>query len=431
LIKQLLAKVLPLLKRTPSLLVFQLSPANRTVRSEIWTFSTESAGFTPPLVFAILSACEQMDSNPIKEILLGGHPLKIRGVSADDGYFASITSDFEPEFCSLCSRLVLPDYVCIDVGANIGVKSLFLSRHCHRGQVVAIEAAPTVVQCLEANIAANNATNIRVEKTAVGDRKGSVSFTENSAWGHVSQNGSEVPITTLAEIVQRLGLPRVDFIKIDVEGSEFSIMRSSLELINRFECLVLVELNSWAQLAVANVNPREFIDWLLVSFSHVFILRRSTGDLLEPVTNGLALLHRNLVTDGCVTDLLLTNAERRLRPSPDFLGTQLKASTARCASLYAELNEVRGDCEAAKAECNAARNERDGWKAECEAAKAECNAARNERDGWKAECEAAIAQLNATQAKVKALSNSWSWRVTTPFRWIRDHLPKTKEHRGD
>jgi FkbM family methyltransferase len=353
-----------------------------------------------------------MDSNPIKEILLGGHPLKIRGVSVDDGYFASITSDFEPEFCSLCSRLVLPDYVCIDAGANIGVKSLFLSRHCNRGQVVAIEAAPTVVQCLEANIAANNATNIRVEKTAVGDRKGSVSFTESSAWGHVSQNGSEVPITTLAEIVERLELPRVDFIKIDVEGSEFPIMRSSLDLINRFECLVLVELNSWAQLAIANVNPREFIDWLLVSFSHVFILRRggSTGNLLEPVTNGLGLLHRNLVTDGCVTDLLLTNAERRLRPSPDFLETQLKASTARCASLHAELNAVRG---------------------ECEAAKAECNAARNERDGWKAECDGTIAQLNATRAKVNSLTNSWSWRVTTPFRWIRDHLTKIKKHRGD
>ena len=177
-----------------------------------------------------------------------------------------------------------------------------------------------MIQCLEANIAANNATNIRVEKTALGDRKGSIRFLEASAWGHVSQNGSEVPITTLVEIIERLKLPRVDFIKIDVEGSEFSIMRTSLDLINRFECLVLVELNSWTQLDVANVNPREFIEWILASFSHVFMLRRgsSAGDLLEPVTNGRALLYRNMVTDGCISDLLLTNAERRLVPSAEM-----------------------------------------------------------------------------------------------------------------
>jgi FkbM family methyltransferase len=350
-----------------------------------------------------------VNGSSCKNIVLGGYPLKISGLAADDRYFTAITSDFEIEFCSLCSRLVLPDYICIDVGANIGIKSLFLSRHCSRGQVVAIEAAPTVVECLEANIAANNATNIHVEKTVVGDRKGSVGFVEESAWGHVSEGHVsqkpvstidpddagdcvEVPITTLVEIVERLNLPRVDFIKIDVEGSEFSIMRSSLDLINRFECLVLVEFSSWT-LLLSGVNPREFIEWLLASFSHVFILRRdnSDGDLLEPVTNVRAFLSRNIFADNCVTDLLLTNAERRLAPSPSFLEKQLKVSTARCASLYAELNTVRDECEAAKAEC-----------------------------------QAATAGLNALQAKIEGVFNSWSWRVTAPLRWFRDQLAKLK-----
>ena len=319
-----------------------------------------------------------MDGNSIKEIVLGGHRFKLRGV--DDAYFASITADFESEFFSLCTRLIGPDYFCIYVGANIGVMSLFLSRHCPEGHVVAIEAAPTVAQCLEANLAINNVTNVHVEKTAVGDHKGSVGFVEASAWGHVSQNGSQVPITTLVDIVERLNLPRVDFIKIDVEGSEFPILRNSLNLINRFECLVLVELNSWAQLAIANVNPRDFIDWILASFSRVFMLRRggSTGELLEPVTNGLDLLHRNLVADRCVTDLLLTNAEQRLVPSVAFLEAQLKASLASCVSLQGELS------------------------------------ATQER-------------VEGLRKKIAALSNSWSWRVTAPMRWIRDHLQKIKK----
>jgi hypothetical protein len=59
-----------------------------------------------------------MDSSPGKDIVLGGHPFKFHGRSVDDDYFAPITSNFESEFCSLCSRLVLPDYFCIDVGTK-------------------------------------------------------------------------------------------------------------------------------------------------------------------------------------------------------------------------------------------------------------------------------------------------------------------------
>jgi FkbM family methyltransferase len=210
--------------------------------------------------------------------------------------------------------------------------------------VIAIEASPTVARCLEVNIAVNGATNVLIEQTAAGNMRGSVRFHDASAWSHVSQSGVEVPITTLEEIVARLNLPRVDFIKIDVEGSELSIMRSSLDLIDRFESLVLVELNSLAQLCTSNTNPRDFIDWVLASFSHVFALNRSGSEnLLEPIakTDWQGLLYRNMVRDGCVTDLLVTNAPRRLIPSAAYLEEQLKASTARYASLQAELNATK------------------------------------------------------------------------------------------
>jgi FkbM family methyltransferase len=320
------------------------------------------------------AAADGADSFSSKEFVLGGHPFKLRGITADDAYFASMILNHEVDFHALCRRLILPDYVCLDVGANIGFKSLFLSRHCPLGRVIAIEPAPTVARCLEANVAANGASNVLIEQTAVGDTEGLVNFQDSSAWGHVSQNGIEVPITTLEEIVGRLRLPRVDFIKIDTEGWELPILRNSLDLINRFESLVLVELNSLTQLAVSNTNPRDFIDWILANFSHVFAVSRSAahGDLLEPISknDGIVLLQRNLVHDGCVTDLLVTNAERRLAPSATYLEEQLKASTARCSELYAELN-------AARAECN-------------------------------------------------NLRESKSWRVTAPLRWLHDRLPTNR-----
>ena len=49
----------------------------------------------------------EMNSYPRKEVILNGERLEIHGVTNDDGYFASIDSNFETEFCELCNRLIL------------------------------------------------------------------------------------------------------------------------------------------------------------------------------------------------------------------------------------------------------------------------------------------------------------------------------------
>jgi hypothetical protein len=41
-------------------------------------------------------------------------------------YWQSVQDDFEPEFQSFCRQFIQSDYVCLDIGANIGVKTLFL-----------------------------------------------------------------------------------------------------------------------------------------------------------------------------------------------------------------------------------------------------------------------------------------------------------------
>jgi FkbM family methyltransferase len=334
------------------------------------------------------AALQKVADFPSKEVVLGGHVFKIHGIAPDDQYFASIHSNYESEFCELASRLIPPDYICLDVGANIGIKSLFLSRHCPLGRVVAIEPAPIVARCLEVNVAANRAANILIEQTVIGDMVGTVRFEVASAWSHVSESGVEVPSVTLEAIVERLALPRVDFVKIDVEGYELPAMRSSLDMFNRFESLVLVELNALTQLCVTNTNPRDFIDWILDNFTHVFAVRKgaSDGNLLEPIgkKEGIALLFRNMVRDGCATDLLITNSERRLAATSAHLEQRLKASESRYSDLGAELS-------AAKAELSAAKSE-----------------------------------LDSMHSRLESLQKSASWSVTAPLRWLRDILPIRK-----
>jgi FkbM family methyltransferase len=258
---------------------------------------------------------------PNKQVTFGGHRFRLHGIAVDDAYWQAIGDDFEIEFLNLCRQFIRPDYVCVDVGANIGAKSLFLSRHCYNGKVIAIEPAPHVADCLTTNVYANNASNVIIERTAVGEHTGTTAFVERSAWSHLRIPGVPykqsiiVPITILDDIITRHALSRLDFIKLDVEGAEFPILKNSLELINRFGSLIYVELNAFAQLAVTNNNPRAFIDWLMDNFTHVFAISRTgTGSLLQRYgkSEWLDLLRRNIIFDRCATDLLATNAERRL-----------------------------------------------------------------------------------------------------------------------
>ena len=318
-------------------------------------------------------------SPPVKSVRIGSQLFDIAGVSIDDPYFAAIGDKFEGEFNHICNDFVRDDYVCVDLGTNFGMKSLLLSQYVPDGCVVAIEAAPKIAALLEQNIARSGRKNIRIVKTAVGDRDGSIRFKEASAYGHISVDGEEAPVRKLDSLVAELGLERVDFVKIDVEGYEFPILRSSTDLLNRHQSLVLFEFNSWCQIALHDISPKEFAGWIFGHFTYVFMIRRNAGEnYLErlPPDGILHFLHTNLVYDSVVTDLLVTNYERRLTPAD-------------------QIRAVRAERDAALADLVAVRAERD-------AAFADLVAVRAERD-------AALADL-------AGLRQSNSWKVTAPLR---------------
>jgi FkbM family methyltransferase len=310
-----------------------------------------------------------------KSVVLDGHEFVLHGRS-DDAYFKVLGDNHEQEFLTLCRKLVTEDAVCLDIGANIGIKAMHLARHARSGRVIAAEAGQKNAECLSVNIEANNLKNVDVVNAAIGDRTTEVKFAQNSAWGHVSDEGVTVPMITLDDLAKQFSLDRIDFIKIDVEGYEFHILKSSLDLINRFGSLVLVELNPLTLLVWGNTNPREFIEWLCANFRYVYALNKG-GEMLTPVIANdecRAILQRNLVDDGCVTDLLVTSRADRLIPSAQWLSEQLDRAIAG----------------------------RD-------AAQTERNAAIAGRD-------AALAERDVAAAALADMKASSSWRITAPIR---------------
>lgn len=136
-----------------------------------------------------------------KIITIGDRTFTVQGLGHNDPYFRSLEDGFEPDFEALARTFVRDDYVCIDIGANIGVKSILLSQIANRGRVIAVEPGPNVAPLLEANIAESGLSNVSVMRAAVSDRVGVLHFAGDSAYGHIAASGVEVAATTLADIV--------------------------------------------------------------------------------------------------------------------------------------------------------------------------------------------------------------------------------------
>lgn len=109
--------------------------------------------------------------------------------------------------------------VVVDLGANIGVFAMTCVRMGAR--VIAVEPEPANADLLRRNLG-NQARNVEVLQAAVGAEDGRAFLSGGAGTGHVGGTGVEVAQITLAQILAPL--ERVALCKIDVEGSEASIV---------------------------------------------------------------------------------------------------------------------------------------------------------------------------------------------------------------
>lgn len=148
---------------------------------------------------------------------------------------------------------------------------------------------------------------------AVGANAGEAYFAGDSAFGHVTQKETSVvvPMGTVDGIVDALGLDRVDFIKVDVEGFEPQVLKGALQTIERFNPIIYLEFNSWCLMAFGETNPMLFARWIC----HHFQQRQMVGkgnDASETIATAEAIVYSNVVLNNSVNDLIL----RRRPASP-------------------------------------------------------------------------------------------------------------------
>ncbi len=136
--------------------------------------------------------------------------------------------------------------VVLDIGANIGNHSLFYALECKAAKVIAFEPVEETFSILQRNVELNHLKDIvDVHNVGVGEAVSRARLKE-PVWyrniGSVQLEESEsgdIPIMAIDE----MKLEQVDFIKIDVEGMEKSVLRGALNTIKKH--LPFIVLESW------------------------------------------------------------------------------------------------------------------------------------------------------------------------------------------
>jgi FkbM family methyltransferase len=154
--------------------------------------------------------------------------------------------------CRVLKRLIKPGNVVLDVGANIGYFSLLFAKWMHgAGTVHAFEPFPHSAKRFGSNLDLNPQlrTMVHLHRLALSDFSGTMAMSVpdegNCGCNYLSTSGPvEVEVTTLDAYVRQTQLARIDFIKIDVEGAEVSLLQGAEETIGRYHPTLIIEINA-------------------------------------------------------------------------------------------------------------------------------------------------------------------------------------------
>lgn len=172
--------------------------------------------------------------NRVREKLIGGR---------DYGSFYQILKEiFVANDYEIYYGLERGDTV-IDAGANIGLFTVKAAKEVGpEGRVIAIEPEKTHLEFLKRNIEANHLKNVEIVSKGVWSEgmKSSLYLYDNTGFhsvysdedfpkGSIHTGITDIELDTIDNVSRELGLKRVDFIKMDIEGAELEALIGAKE----------------------------------------------------------------------------------------------------------------------------------------------------------------------------------------------------------
>jgi FkbM family methyltransferase len=197
----------------------------------------------------------------------------------------------EPGLVARFRSLIEPGMVVVDVGANIGIFTLYAARSLQaKGRIYSFEPTPRTFRILKDNVQVNGFLElgvIELHQTAVSDRAGTsrfVTFAANSGHNTLFEegvSGDPIDVATVTLDQALAAEPRIDVVKIDAEGAEPLILRGMREVIARSPGIRILMEFAPEHLRRAGVDPAAFLDEIAALGFGIRQVHDETGELLE------------------------------------------------------------------------------------------------------------------------------------------------------
>jgi FkbM family methyltransferase len=196
---------------------------------------------------------------------------------------------YEKYETELFKKSIRKGMVVVDVGANVGYYTLMASRLVgEEGRVFAFEPEPQNYDLLCKNIKANGCRNVVAERNAVWRKSGeeTLFLDKSNLGGHslvkanvMDKDGSVcVKATSLDEYFGTLDCP-VDFIKMDVQGSEMGVFEG-MEGIMKQDCPLGIMAEFWPEgIRNSGVSPEVFLERLVRRRFDIYSIGQSVKSL--------------------------------------------------------------------------------------------------------------------------------------------------------
>ena len=319
--------------------------------------------------------------------------------------------EWAQEELDMLSRFVRPGDTVLDIGAFIGTHARAFSQMVGaQGIVHAFEPNERIYRELFKNAQLAPYSNIKTYQVALGARKQTQFLLQGDLLGNlgasqVLEDDRDASTTVIEqESLENLGLPRIDFIKIDVESMEYDVVVGGIRAIRQHAPVIFLEANS-LQAAGRIIDLAHGMDYVV--FGHVSRafnpenFNRSTTNMFgEARECGLLLIHRNhlgtwqetLSTLQLHTIKTIDDLELLLLHKPQYIHEVLGGT--KVLDNIASLNQAVA--------------ERNGQIASY-------SQAVTERDGQIASLSQAVTER---EAAFMSIINSRSWRLTKPYRWV-------------
>lgn len=134
----------------------------------------------------------------------------------------------------------------IDCGANMGVSVLYLARLFPSAKILAFEPEEGIFSILKANVEQFGLNQVTLIPKAVWDSETTLQFTSDHGMGGSVENvfSTEKAVTIeTVRLADYLNQP-VDFLKLDIEGAEYTVLKDCAHLLHNVQHL-FVECHSF------------------------------------------------------------------------------------------------------------------------------------------------------------------------------------------